>query len=201
MSKFKVGQRVISNNGIEGVIKSIDYKWQNDNIVVNFNGDYEFFKLDGTSYYDSDFKIKSLERNDEYFRKGNTVFCALFGEGVVEDVNEKEDDMFPITVYFESLKDSKLYTKKGKWFTFSNVTLSQKPIQPIINEPLPSVFNLSFTEAMEAVKEGKKVMCERWSKGEYIVLEGSYVIKKQSNMSDYYEIYIDDLKAKWRIIA
>ena len=69
-----------------------------------------------------------------YFKLGQTVYCALFGEGKIVKISN--DDCYPLNIRFLS-KDSDIkYTIDGRWLTSSLVTLSQNPIEPIINIPI-----------------------------------------------------------------
>jgi hypothetical protein len=109
----------------------------------------------------------------KYFKVGMSVWCAIYGEGVVKDI----DDNPPYNVVV-LLKDGEyIYcTPEGRLYYDSNITLSTKPLQPIVNEPLIE-FNLTFAEAMEAVADGKKAQYALWGKNIFVVYnktESSY---------------------------
>lgn len=132
----------------------------------------------------------------KYFEINQTVYCAIYGEGKVTSI--EEDEVFSIQVTF---KDGyNYYTLDGKYQLEANVTLSQNPIEPIVNKPLPE-FTLTFAEAMEAVVEGKKAQFESWENNEYIKLSTKFVTFFSDNKRvDYYEIYHNNITGKWRII-
>lgn len=71
----------------------------------------------------------------KYFKVGQKVWCAIYGEGVVKNIKYTEN--YPIEV---ELKYGKfcLYTEDGKYFenNNTNVVLSTTPLPPIINEPI-----------------------------------------------------------------
>lgn len=143
-----------------------------------------------------------------YFKVGQTVYCALFGEGVVVEIGKEETVTYPITVSF---KDNVIrsYTLNGKFTLDLPITLSQKPIQqivPITNVPLPE-FNLTFAQAMEAVYAGKKVMFESWandgnikfSKHDSKPTDVIYLFSNDKLLVEY-GIQKRELTGKWRIV-
>lgn len=55
------------------------------------------------------------------FKVGQTVWCVIFGKGVVEKV--VSDDPCPVQVYFERIDDTYWYTADGKSDENGNRTL------------------------------------------------------------------------------
>ncbi len=69
----------------------------------------------------------------QYFKVGQTVYHHEYGEGVVISITNDED--FPIIVKFkDGCKDSS--TSIGQLYDKCSISLSQKPIEPIVNVPL-----------------------------------------------------------------
>lgn len=55
------------------------------------------------------------------FKVGQTVYCVLFGEGVVEEI--VDGATFPVYVNFGGQNTSRSYTEDGKYQTNYNRTL------------------------------------------------------------------------------
>lgn len=68
-----------------------------------------------------------------YFKVGMKVWDSHFGEASVISITENND--FPLEVYFVTGKRT-YYTYDGRYEINSNISLSQKPIPEIINEPI-----------------------------------------------------------------
>lgn len=135
-----------------------------------------------------------------FFKEGQTVYCALFGKGVVQQITKDID--FPIEVEING--KTKSYTSDGRYQKNYLTTLSQKPIPEIVNKHLPE-FNLTFAEAMEAVYEGKSLQYE-FGDDTYIKLHEDDVIyfypslKSPFPSSRKYYIEKEEIKGKWRIV-
>src|SRR5574343_453143 len=130
-----------------------------------------------------------------YFKKNQKVFCLSEGEGIVTDI--VYDDSHPIKVEFKNGTTCE-YTCLGQRERYTNVELSQRAIRPVHNKPLID-FNLSFTEAIIAAKEGKQVRCELWEEHQYLTYYENY-LKKAIDFNIYVPLQIDDVLAKWCIV-
>ncbi len=141
----------------------------------------------------------------KYFEVGMTVYCAIYGKGIVDEILSHPDyQSYPIRVRFNSGINPKYYSVDGRSERQGgNIVLSQNPIPPIVNTPLAE-YNLTFAEAMEAVVNGKKVQCEKWNKEVYIQFEQGVVdlhlSLKSKDSSTLYHLYFTDITSKWRII-
>lgn len=54
------------------------------------------------------------------FEVENTVYCVMFGKGVVDNIDEEE--YYPVTVTFENGREES-YTSNGEYYANSNRTL------------------------------------------------------------------------------
>lgn len=71
----------------------------------------------------------------KYFKEGQTVYCSIYGEGVVYKI-DKDAWEYPIQVKFLGEREVVPYTLDGRFLVGKPICLSQKPIPPIINEPI-----------------------------------------------------------------
>ena len=69
---------------------------------------------------------------EKYFKVGQTVYCAFYGEGVVKSINP--DKRYPLEVQF--FGENQYYTLDGRVYSNAEITLSQNPIPRIVNVPL-----------------------------------------------------------------
>ena len=80
-----------------------------------------------------------------YFKEGDTVYCALYGKGVVESINLS--NKFPITVIFKSSAED--YTLDGRFTNESNIVLSQNPIPKITNRVIDEFKKFEIVEVSD----------------------------------------------------
>jgi hypothetical protein len=68
-----------------------------------------------------------MSDNKEYddFRVGDTVYCVIFGEGVVKEIYNKCD--YPVVVKFNYRECKQIYTLSGKPYTGSSRALFFTP--------------------------------------------------------------------------
>lgn len=66
-----------------------------------------------------------------YFQKDQIVYHQIYGQGVVEDILVGD---CPILVKFKD--NSYSFTHDGRWLPWQPISLSQTPIEPIVNKPL-----------------------------------------------------------------
>lgn len=59
------------------------------------------------------------------FKVGQTVYCAMFGEGKVVEIHtpESTDDIFTVGVKFKNMNSARWYTNEGKYYEEVNRTL------------------------------------------------------------------------------
>ena len=62
------------------------------------------------------------------FTKGQKVWCALFGAGVVTEIQHASEGTFPVEVRFNNGRTS-IYTNEGKYYVDSNATLFPYPVE------------------------------------------------------------------------
>lgn len=73
-------------------------------------------------------------KQKEYFEVGQTVYCALFGKGIVISTNYSQ--LYPIQVKFNQGDLTRSFTFDGRLGATTNITLSQNHIPEIVNKPL-----------------------------------------------------------------
>lgn len=73
-------------------------------------------------------------KQEEYFEVGQTVYCALFGKGIVISTNYSQ--LYPIQVKFDKGGLLKSYSFDGRFDVARNIILSQNYIPEIVNKPL-----------------------------------------------------------------
>lgn len=84
----------------------------------------------------------------KYFEEGQTVYHYEYGQGVVTKISNCK--YYPIVVQFE--KDTITFTEDGGRFVDGEVTLSQNPIQRIVNVPLEDTYVPFTFEDIESIK-------------------------------------------------
>lgn len=72
---------------------------------------------------------------ETYFEVGQTVYSSMYGEGIVTYILGN-DETYPIIVDFSNQTIRATFTLEGRRLIKEEITLSQKPIPPIINTPL-----------------------------------------------------------------
>ena len=72
------------------------------------------------------------------FTKGQKVWCALFGAGVVTEIRHASEGPFPVEVGFNNGRNS-IYTNEGKYYVDSNVTLFPYPVEIVKAVTKPSI--------------------------------------------------------------
>lgn len=143
---------------------------------------------------------------DTCFEVGQTVYCAMFGKGIVTHTSDDSAPDYPIRVKFSN--DTIVqYTVQGQYIKNTKPVLSQNPIPEIVNKPMLR-YDLSFIEALDAVTKRAKVNCQQWlEKESYIALVDSKILPfkevmlhEPGYMPRLYIINELDIKAKWRIV-
>jgi hypothetical protein len=64
-----------------------------------------------------------------YFKIGQTVYCPIYGQGIIIAITNHT-----IHVQFEQI--IYLYNLDGRLYDDGNIILSQKPHEPVINQPI-----------------------------------------------------------------
>ena len=72
------------------------------------------------------------------FKKGQKVWCALYGAGVVEEIQHASEDAYPVEVKFDN-DLSTSYTRDGKLIADVNVTLFPYPVEIVKATTKPSI--------------------------------------------------------------
>ena len=67
-----------------------------------------------------------------YFKEGQTVYTHRYGKGVVEKILHGAS--YCVIVLFESFRSQ--YTFDGREAAGDEITLSQTPLEPIVNKPI-----------------------------------------------------------------
>ena len=75
------------------------------------------------------------------FEKGQKVWCAIYGAGVVKRIRENKEVDYPVLVVFNRNDDENVitYTADGKYFAAGNVTLFPYPIEITKAATKPSI--------------------------------------------------------------
>lgn len=134
-----------------------------------------------------------------FFKENQTVYCAVNGKGFVESISDDKKNLYPVYVQFDSGRGEN-YTLEGRMVSNGKISLSQNPIPEIINTPLPE-FTLSFAEAMEEVKNGKKVQREDWVDVYVYCKEPVLPFEKVTKLvTQTHTITAFDITSKWRIV-
>lgn len=70
----------------------------------------------------------------EYFKVGQTAYCAIYGE--MEVIEIKNNEAWDIICKQKNGNYQSSYTFDGRHHRNSEIVLSQTPINPIVNKPL-----------------------------------------------------------------
>ena len=75
------------------------------------------------------------------FKKGQKVWCAIYGAGVVKRIRQDEGVDYPVVVVFNRNDDENgiTYTADGKYHEAGNVTLFPHPVEIVKAVTKPSI--------------------------------------------------------------
>lgn len=75
------------------------------------------------------------------FTVGQTVWCLIYGQGVVTDVDSKRtEETYPVFVKFQNFDELHIsYTMEGKFHSQGNITLFHYPVEVIKKVTKPSI--------------------------------------------------------------
>ena len=75
------------------------------------------------------------------FSTGQTVWCLIYGQGVVTDVDSKRtEETYPVFVKFQNYDELHIsYTMEGKFHSQGNITLFPHPVEVIKSVTKPSI--------------------------------------------------------------
>ena len=75
------------------------------------------------------------------FSKGQTVWCLIYGQGVVTDVdNERTKETYSVFVKFQNYDELHIsYTMEGKFHNQGNITLFPHPVEVVKSVTKPSI--------------------------------------------------------------
>ena len=75
------------------------------------------------------------------FKVGQTVWCLIYGQGVVTDVdNERTKETYPVFVKFQNYDELHIsYTMEGRFHSQGNITLFPHPVEVIKVLSKPSI--------------------------------------------------------------
>ena len=75
------------------------------------------------------------------FNEGQTVWCLIYGQGVVTDVDSKRtEETYPVFVKFQNYDELHIsYTMEGKFHSQGNITLFPHPVEVIKSVTKPSI--------------------------------------------------------------
>ena len=75
------------------------------------------------------------------FSKGQTVWCLIYGQGVVTDVdNERTKETYSVFVKFQNYDELHIsYTADGRFHNQGNVTLFPYPVEVVKSVTKPSI--------------------------------------------------------------
>ena len=67
------------------------------------------------------------------FNEGQTVWCLIYGQGVVTDVDKKRtEETYPVFVKFQNYDELHIsYTMEGKFHNQGNITLFPYPVEVV----------------------------------------------------------------------
>ena len=72
------------------------------------------------------------------FKVNQTVWCAIYGEGVVAKIYQEDEESYPVRVKFNNSL-SNTYTSDGKHFSGGNVVLFPYPVEIVKATTKPSI--------------------------------------------------------------
>ena len=74
------------------------------------------------------------------FNEGQTVWCLIYGQGVVTDVDSKRtEETYPVFVKFQNYDELHSYTMEGKFHNQGNITLFPYPVEVVKAVTKPSI--------------------------------------------------------------
>ena len=75
------------------------------------------------------------------FNEGQTVWCLIYGQGVVTDVDsERTEETYPVFVKFQNYDELHIsYTMEGKFHSQGNITLFPYPVEVVKASIKPSI--------------------------------------------------------------
>ena len=75
------------------------------------------------------------------FHEGQTVWCLIYGQGVVTDVdNERTKETYSVFVKFQNYDELHIsYTMEGKFHNQGNITLFPYPVEVVKSVTKPSI--------------------------------------------------------------
>ena len=75
------------------------------------------------------------------FITGQTVWCLIYGQGVVTDVDSKRtEETYPVFVKFQDYDELHIsYTMEGKFHSQGNITLFPYPVEVVKSVIKPSI--------------------------------------------------------------
>ena len=75
------------------------------------------------------------------FSEGQTVWCLIYGQGVVTDVDSKRtEETYPVFVKFQNYDELHIsYTMEGKFHSQGNITLFPHPVEVVKVITKPSI--------------------------------------------------------------
>ena len=75
------------------------------------------------------------------FSEGQTVWCLIYGQGVVTDVDSKRtEETYPVFVKFQNYDELHIsYTMEGKFHSQGNITLFPHPVEVVKAIIKPSI--------------------------------------------------------------
>ena len=75
------------------------------------------------------------------FTKGQQVWCLIYGQGVVTDVdNKRTEETYPVFVKFQNYDELHIsYTMEGKFHSQGNITLFPYPVEVVKAVTKPSI--------------------------------------------------------------
>ena len=75
------------------------------------------------------------------FKVGQTVWCLIYGQGVVTDVDSKRaEETYPVLVKFQDYDELHIsYTMEGRYHSQGNITLFPYPVEVVKASIKPSI--------------------------------------------------------------
>lgn len=72
------------------------------------------------------------------FKVGQKVWCAIYGAGVVAEIQHASEGVYPVEVEFNN-GHSGIYTNDGKYYSVGNITLFPYPVEIVKAIIKPSI--------------------------------------------------------------
>ena len=73
------------------------------------------------------------------FTEGQEVWCAIYGEGIVQRIRQESGVKYPVVVLFNNGDENVTYTADGKYHEAGNVTLFPYPVEIVKAITKPSI--------------------------------------------------------------